>query len=400
MRFLTPAPKCVCLALASCMFSATALAQEGDPFSDALAPANAEDVIDKALIAPDEDALQAKPKVGRAPARERIEAALAETTKLDFVETPLEEVAAYLADYHRVMVRVDLRVLDDAGIDASVPMTKTISQATLGAALDQLLGEVGLSYVIQNEALLITTREAAEARPAIELYSLEKMTTGGWDIETIRRVVNMQTRAESEVLGTHLAILQSQPAHRRTAALMDRLNAAAIGGETKDAEVVRRVEGALAAETKFDFTETPLSDVCAYINDYHKLPIAIHLRAFEDAGMGSDIPVTDRSIGVSLGAALESMLSAMGSTYILQDETLLITTQEAARARPEVHLYSLQPLLDCGWSPVLVQRVVAMQAKCECELLGHYLAIHQSLPAHRRTAELIADLEAAARGER
>ena len=67
-----------------------------------------------------------------------------------------------------------------------------------------------------------------------------------------------------------------------------------------------------------------------YLKDYHQIEIQLDKRAMDDAGIGTDTPVTKSLKGVSLKSALRLMLPELNLTYVIKDEVLLITTTEAA----------------------------------------------------------------------
>ena len=54
----------------------------------------------------------------------------------------------------------------------------------------------------------------------------------------------------------------------------------------------QRIKAVLETPTSFDFVETQLNDVVAYLQDNHKIPIKLDTKALSDEGMGRDTPVT------------------------------------------------------------------------------------------------------------
>jgi hypothetical protein len=104
-----------------------------------------------------------------------------------------------------------------------------MSRVSLEKALETVLGELELTYVIENELLLITTPEAAEAHACVELYSVESLTGVGWDFVRLKRFIeDAEVEVHCELLGRQAAVFQSQPAHRRTASQIRKLSG--IGG--------------------------------------------------------------------------------------------------------------------------------------------------------------------------
>ncbi len=73
-----------------------------------------------------------------------------------------------------------------------------------------------------------------------------------------------------------------------------------------------------------------MQDAVDYLKDLHSIEIQLDTKALEEAGIGSDTPVTRTLKGISLRSALRLMLGAMDLTYVIKDEVLLITTTDVA----------------------------------------------------------------------
>jgi len=92
--------------------------------------------------------------------------ALDEPTQMEFVDTPLSDVIDYLKDLHKgkhggFEIVLDTKALGDLGITPETPITKSLKGISLRSAFRLLLRDLGLSYVIRDEVLLITSREEA-----------------------------------------------------------------------------------------------------------------------------------------------------------------------------------------------------------------------------------------------
>ena len=83
---------------------------------------------------------------------------------MEFVDMPLTDVIDYLKDFHKIEIQLDKKAMDEAGIGTDTTVTKNLKDIPLRSALRLILHELGLTYVVENEVLLITTNEAAEAR--------------------------------------------------------------------------------------------------------------------------------------------------------------------------------------------------------------------------------------------
>ena len=80
----------------------------------------------------------------------------------------------------------------------------------------------------------------------------------------------------------------------------------------------KKIEAALKSPTQLEFVDTPLTDVIDYLKDYHQIEIQLDKKAMEEAGTGSDTPVTKNLKGVSLKSALRLMLNDLSLTLLDQ----------------------------------------------------------------------------------
>jgi general secretion pathway protein D len=81
---------------------------------------------------------------------------------IKFVEKPLSGVFDDLKQRHGIEFQLDYRALDGAAIPSDTPVTKSIKGITLRSALNILLGDLDLTYVVQNGVLKITTEAEAK----------------------------------------------------------------------------------------------------------------------------------------------------------------------------------------------------------------------------------------------
>jgi hypothetical protein len=68
---------------------------------------------------------------------------------------------------------------------------------------------------------------------------------------------------------------------------------------------------ALRQPTSFEFVDTPLSDVVAYFQDKHGIPIVLDEKELKSASVGTDTPITLVSSGISLRSALGLILDGV-----------------------------------------------------------------------------------------
>ena len=119
--------------------------------------------------------------------------------------------------------------------------------------------------------------------------------------------------------------------------------AAACVGPSVSAE--QRIEKALDEPTSLEFADMPLSDVIQFLKEKHRIEIQLDRKALDDAGVGSDTPITRSLKGVSFRSALNLTLRDLDLTYTIRGEVLLITTPDAAEEMLLTRIYDVADLV-------------------------------------------------------
>jgi hypothetical protein len=110
-------------------------------------------------------------------AEAKIRQELREPTTLEFIETPLDDVVAYLKDLHGIEIQIDRRELEAAGLSGDIAITGNFKGITLRSALRIMLSQYELSYVVRDEVLMITTATAASQQIVTRLYPVADIVT-------------------------------------------------------------------------------------------------------------------------------------------------------------------------------------------------------------------------------
>ncbi len=111
-------------------------------------------------------------------AEERIKAALDQPLKapLEFTELPLIEIVNTLQEEYDIPILFDNAALDEVAISPETEITVNLRNITLRSALKLMLQQPGvedLTYVIDDEVLLITTIDRANATLTIRMYRVD-----------------------------------------------------------------------------------------------------------------------------------------------------------------------------------------------------------------------------------
>ena len=106
-------------------------------------------------------------------AEQRIDKALRSplhTNGLDFVETPLKDVVEQMATDYGIPIQLDKPALDEVGVNEDQPVSVNLHNVSLRSALRLMLKNMQLTYIIQDEVLMITTPDAAQKNLVVKVY--------------------------------------------------------------------------------------------------------------------------------------------------------------------------------------------------------------------------------------
>ena len=92
--------------------------------------------------------------------------------RIEFYESPIEEVVNYLQDIYDIQILIDERALDQEGIGIDEQVTINIKNIKLRSALKLILHKIHLTCITKNEVLLITTPTEAETELDTRVYPI------------------------------------------------------------------------------------------------------------------------------------------------------------------------------------------------------------------------------------
>ncbi|QDU63536.1 hypothetical protein Pan216_44160 [Planctomycetes bacterium Pan216] len=104
------------------------------------------------------------------PAEAKIRRALTQPVSVDFQDTPLRDVIEFLRDLTGANIVIDQNGLDELGLDPDVPTTLHLESVSLKSALRLILRPMELTYLIEDEVLLITSEQVAADELITKVY--------------------------------------------------------------------------------------------------------------------------------------------------------------------------------------------------------------------------------------
>ena len=189
-------------------------------------------------------------------AEKNILAALEQPTECDFDQLPLADVLDYFNSKHAIEIQIDSKALQENAIDESVPVTRHLKNVSLKSALRRILAELGITFVIRDEVLLITNKDEAAAWLVTRTYPVGDLVAAAQDeasfkslLEAIATTVDATSWNAEGGAGSakivapvkSLVISQSYGTHEKILDLLRSLRAAKAKQEAGDkSDAVKR----------------------------------------------------------------------------------------------------------------------------------------------------------------
>jgi hypothetical protein len=183
----------------------------------------------------------------------KVQAKLRRTVSIDWSETALKDCASALARDYEVPIQISQKKLEEANVSLDTPITLKLSGLSLHAVLDHATRPLGLSWIVRDGVLLLTSQEEADTYlttrlyPAPDLLALDDDTEDSQRLEAIiANVVHAESWREAGGPGDILRLeglsclvcRQTRAVHEEIDRLLasTRKDAAASAGAPRGAE--------------------------------------------------------------------------------------------------------------------------------------------------------------------
>lgn len=174
-------------------------------------------------------------RLARSTAEEAIRDALQQATTVDFVEQPLSDVLQYLEDLHKIQIELDNRALEDSAASADTPINRNVRNVSLASALDLMLKDLNLDYLVANDVLLITSKEEAMEATELRIYSVKDLLSADRCTKFLAETVEAMFKDSADhqlyvtPFGDVLVVRDTQRGHGEIERLLDTLRLALAG---------------------------------------------------------------------------------------------------------------------------------------------------------------------------
>ncbi len=138
------------------------------------------------------------------PTERAIESKLGTAISLNFKETPLKQVIFDLNTLSGVNIVPDEVALHEASVSLEQPLSLTVENISLKSALNLLLRQVHLTYIVKDQVLLITTEANAKGKCIPVTYAIADLVVPVGD-NPLPESSDLTTILEKQMNGNNMA---------------------------------------------------------------------------------------------------------------------------------------------------------------------------------------------------
>ncbi len=308
----------------------------------------------------------------RSPREARIPDALERSCDVALDDVPLQEAVRLLAEDWKIPVRIDANWLakDDVALDS--PVSLTIRGVPRHSALQLLLDDLGLTWAVRHDTLLITTAAAADLLLETRIYDVADLVLRRDEQGLLRRDFGPVMGAIHESLlgewdasdaAMHpvntsdvnaLVVRATRRMHRGVERLLSDLRqmrhdaASSRPKPTPIPEVERRIRAALQKKIAVKFNETPLERVVEEFSRKLDLPVFLDRTALAEDGLDEHERITQTLGPQPAKSLLEHTLSPWGCAWAIRNGVLCITSSSMEWELYTTRVYDVADLLAKG----------------------------------------------------
>ncbi|HEY5312583.1 MAG TPA: DUF4974 domain-containing protein, partial [Pirellulales bacterium] len=301
---------------------------------------------------------------------------LDEAAELQFDKTPLGEVIEKIKARYHVSVQVRGKALEEAGVTLDLPVTFKLKGATLRQALDLMLGQLELTWLIRNDGLIVTTVSESETLTEPVIYPVEDLLFPPAELRVPGRKYAPDYASLSELITSTVNPttweVSGDPIHRfpgaivvpQTARIQERIadmfaelravrdaqfaptpNQPAAPLKSSTQRLSDAVYAALGKPVQLDLLNVNLAELAEQISSQCKILAVVDSRSLEEAGIKPDkIRFTRKLRNIRLSKALKLLLDDLKLAAAVHDGMLLITSESESERLLETRVYPIRSL--------------------------------------------------------
>ncbi|MFN0020741.1 MAG: hypothetical protein ACKVP0_20980 [Pirellulaceae bacterium] len=296
--------------------------------------------------------------------RSKVLAALDQTGDFEYAEVPLKQFLGSISHRFQIPMIVASKKLEEAGFNLEAPVTFTMSGVSLRTFLRNSLGDLGLTYTLEQELMVITTPEDAGSRLIMLFYPVHDLIDRNSPqdpqdlLDVITSAVDPDTWEDVGGPGSlklvaegWLLVAQSQEEHEHLLEFLHQLRHYVPRGSRLPPELTihergaRHIQSLLCQPAILDLESLSLDQFSAALQKRLGVQVALATRKLEEEAIDpSSIDICLDPQPQPLWRQLHEGLQVSGLSFLVRDECIQITTAEDAGSRLEREIVDVRDL--------------------------------------------------------
>lgn len=165
----------------------------------------------------------------------RIEAALSKKTTTDYYELPLKDAIMHLADAFQIPIVLEKKAMFEFGMSDEDPVSLALNDVRLDSALNIILGQLNLTYLVEDGVLKVTPVQTAVDRIQTKVYdpqipdeALKEYRNQYMELIQAIDPYNCQKTHAVAIIGGKIVLIADYQTHRKVSDLFTKLKESGI----------------------------------------------------------------------------------------------------------------------------------------------------------------------------
>jgi len=301
------------------------------------------------------------------PRDAEITAALTRTVDCEFVDTPLVDAVDFIAKHLGYPVFIDEQSLDEIGLGTDETVNLSVKNFQLEHLLKQMLSQLGITHMVIDGNVKITTPERAESNLQTCIYPVgDLFPSSSASHDSVMALLTSVVEPDSwdaaggagtiDSLGSSLVISQNYHVHQQVEDLLDVLRELRDdtsrqkelpifygSGAASDKHAIR---DALRHEIRLPESRLTLNKFAGFLSEATKQNVLVDQRGLEDIGLDLEVDIARFQTGLSNISARRALDSLGGGlAWQIHAGAVVITSAEGVDSFLDTRVYPVTPLI-------------------------------------------------------
>ncbi len=293
-------------------------------------------------------------------------------------DVPLATAFASIAEQVGVAIHLQRKALEDVNIPPDTPITLDVKEVQLRSVLALICDQHGLDWLERENALLITSFDAAREQTQTRIYDIGELLAlrrdvGQPEATSLERLIIQQVATNEwneeggqgtlSLLDQSLVVRQTPRVHDQISSFLSALKRQLLQDPKEQAlapmdvtpypKVLRQLKLAMRKPLgEMEVTDAPLVDIVRLLSERAGVVIHLDQKALDDSSIPLDSPVSFSFKDATLHSVLDSLADHVGLMWAYRNEAILITPADRVAEYSKVRLYPVGDLVGLGLEQV------------------------------------------------